>query len=263
MGSQENKTFTIVTAANEGYANFLFVLLSSLKTNFQKPFELYIINDGLSKETFARLEHISNESTGLNFIYLPDFKNQYSFGNKLDDAHFWRLIAPYILCEKEKILYLDADTMVRKDITDLFSLFDPENTVSACVDYVETIKNGIMNWEDFQFNPHHKYFNSGVLLIDTKRFIEKDVAIQILEKTKRYSQWTKAYNKWEQYDQYGFNVVLYDDWFEIPNIYNYGSELKFKDASIVHFNGHGKPSSNSCTLQYKNEFYKFLDKAIN
>jgi len=261
ISKTKNNKQTIVTAANNSFVDFLSVLLMSLKINNQNSFEVFILNNGLTKETELKLKRISNNYFELYFVHIDDYKSQISFTSQLTDPHFWRLIAPHILQDRERILYLDADTMVRKDIADLFSLYETEKTVSACVDYLERIETGISNWKDYNFNPKTKYFNSGMLLINNERFTEKKIAERVIEITTNNLSHTKACGKWEQYDQYGFNVVLYNDWFEVPNIYNYGSELEFKDASIVHFNGHGKPTSNSCTLQFKNEFYKLLDTA--
>ena len=263
ISQTKNSKQTIVTAADNSFVDFLSVLLMSLKINNQGSFEVFILNDGLNKETEAKLKRISNNSFELYFIYIPDFKNKISFSSQLTDPHFWRLIATHFLHDKERILYIDADTMVRKDISELFSMYQTKKTISASIDYLEKVETGISNWKDFNFNPENYYFNSGVLLINNERFIEKKIAEQVIEITEKYLRYTKACNKWQQYDQYGLNVVLYDDWFNLPNIYNYGSELEFKDAEIVHFNGHGKPTSNSCTAQYKNEFYNYLNKVTN
>lgn len=259
----KNKKYTVVVAANNNYSDFLSVLLISLKKNFQSYFEVFVVTDGLTKETQTKLKNISRNEFELNFLFLTDFQNKISFGDRIIDPHYWRLVAPHILHDRETILYLDADTMVRNDITELFSIKRENTTVSACVDYLEKIETGISNWKSFALNPVKKYFNSGVLLIDTKRFIEKKIAEQIIEVVENNKPFTKACGKWEQYDQYGFNVVLYGDWVELPIIYNYGSELEFKDAAIVHFNGHGKPNSNSCTLQYKEEFHSYLNEVTN
>jgi len=255
--------FPIVTSANEKYIDFLVVLVISLSKHLTIPIEFNIIHDGFSNQSKTLLENLSRDKLDLHFIYMPDFKDKTLFGNYLSDPHFWRLIAPHILIDKEIILYLDADTMVRKDISEIFLMSGVNKTVCACIDYLGKIETGISNWKRFNFNPNEKYFNSGVLLINTKRFVEMKIAEQIIETTKNNSHYTKACGKWEQFDQYAFNVVLYGDWIELPLNYNYGSELEFKDVAIVHFNGHGKPNSKSCTFPFKNEFYNYLTKAEN
>jgi len=257
------KVFPIVTSANEKYIDFLVVLIISLIKHLAYPFEFHIIHDGFSKKSMKLLQNISNNKLKLHFIYIPDYKDTVLFGDFLSDPHFWRLIAPHILIDRERILYIDADTMIRKDISKIFLMYEENKTVSACIDYLGEIEKGISNWKNFNFNPKEKYFNSGVLLINTKRFVEMKIAEQIIETTKNNLQYTKACGKWEQYDQYAFNVVLYGDWIEIPLLYNYGSELEFNEVALVHFNGHGKPNSKSCTPQYKNEFYNYLNETLN
>ncbi len=251
---------TIVIVANNKYVEFLTTLLLSIKKNIVCRIEIYVINNGLSIETKKLCKTISFNSHEITFVNFEDLINTFPSEYKKLSPHFWRLFAPKLLKDKPRILYLDVDTIIRKDISQLF-LFDMQNkTIAAVVDYLENIETGISNYSSFGMNPQEKYFNSGVLLIDTNRFLELQIAEKIIEITKNNLNFTKACGKWEQYDQYGFNVVLNNDWLELPIAYNYGSELAFFDASIVHFNGHGKPSSITCNLHYKNEFYNYFNE---
>lgn len=250
----------IVIVANNKYADFLTVLLLSIKKNISNKPDIYIINNGLSIETKKTSKLISLNSFKITFIDIDDCFKLFPAEYRKLSPHFWRLFAPKLLKDKKRIVYLDVDIIIRKDILPLFSVDMKNKTISAVTDYLENIETGISNYWSFDMNPKEKYFNSGVLLIDTNRFLELQIAEKIIEITKNNLNFTKACGKWEQYDQYGFNVILYNDWHELPKAYNYGSELEFADVSIVHFNGHGKPSSITCNLQYKNEFNNYFNE---
>jgi len=254
-----SKDIIIVTAVDRPYLNFLLSLLGSIKFNSIGRVELVVLYRGLSSRLLEALQNIVYDALDLRFVcystfarYLPQSEVYFH------EPYFWRLIAPEIFAETKRILYLDIDTNIRQDLTELFNLAEPDHTVYASIDCLKKISVGVNNWDSLHLDPEEHYFNSGVLLINTRRFLEKSIKEKVFLVMKNNRNQTKAQNKWEQHDQYGLNVALYKDWGILPQEFNYRSELEFADCKVVHFLGNGKPWLPKCTTEYKHEYYSNL-----
>ena len=84
-------------------------------------------------------------------------------------AIWYRLLMGETIKDVEKIIYLDADTVVNLDIKELWQEETGENGLAAVADiviqtyhYSFLVKKGLCS--------ENRYFNSGVLLFDMKRF---------------------------------------------------------------------------------------------
>lgn len=85
----------------------------------------------------------------------------------------YRLLADQIFPQYQKILYLDCDLVVNRDVAELYET-DLEGAVAgACLDGLSTpFLSYIENVLKF---PVGKYFNSGVLLIDLCLFSKYEI----------------------------------------------------------------------------------------
>ncbi|KRL12612.1 glycosyltransferase [Schleiferilactobacillus perolens DSM 12744] len=85
----------------------------------------------------------------------------------------WRLFAPYIYQNYDKLLYLDNDVLICDNVLPLFDML-PENKIMGVVnDFQSFINVGFPEksvWSEV--DNFAQYFNSGVLLIDPKRYTD-------------------------------------------------------------------------------------------
>lgn len=176
--------------------------------------------------------------------------------------HYHRLLMPYLLPRfVKRALYIDVDVMVLADVHELWKTSLDHYVTAACLDYLEKVGTGISNYEALGLQADDSYFNSGVMLIDMVAWRAARVSERVLTCTQRNRPYLDALGKFHQYEQYGLNVVLYRRWKELHIKWNYGSEKPFCDAAIVHFNGHGKPWSKTCKLEFKDLFFSFLERS--
>src|SRR5699024_5107120 len=86
-----------------------------------------------------------------------------------------RVIIPQILASQtEKILYIDCDTLIVNNLQPLFNQkTESIITVSHDIDYERHIKRISLE--------NKSYFNSGVILINTKRWVDKQITEKTLE----------------------------------------------------------------------------------
>ena len=174
---QEEKIMSVLYVSNEEYAPILGVSLRSLlETHRSIPrLNVYIISDGITEESRERLNHIADRD-GRKLIYLskPDMTAVLgripSLGKWGCDNIFCRLFIPACFqknCEDlpDRILYLDCDTVVCRDLSGLWALDMQDNCCAAGMECMG-------NWHKrlIRLAPEDPYYNSGVILVDTRNW---------------------------------------------------------------------------------------------
>lgn len=177
-----SNSIQIVLSSNDNYIAGLAATIQSIIVNSSKK-NYYVINilytniSDTNKEKIKLLEKNKN-NIDINFININDKlkslsnKSLYT-SNHISIEAYYRLFIPEIFQQYDKILYIDCDLIVRKDIAILFNESLENNICGAVLNPPnKTLKKYRI---DFLGVDENKYFNSGVLLIDTKRFIDKDI----------------------------------------------------------------------------------------
>jgi lipopolysaccharide biosynthesis glycosyltransferase len=147
-------------------------LLLSILSNHKIENNNYKINFFLignltneNKREFISLKKIQDfeiEFIGINekqFKGLPIFK---TYDSKIVSlANYYRLLIPELLpSEIEKVIYLDCDIILNKDISELWNI-NIKNYLGGCVEIGQSYFNSgvmVLNLYEFRkFNFHHKW----------------------------------------------------------------------------------------------------------
>jgi lipopolysaccharide biosynthesis glycosyltransferase len=255
---------TLVVATDNFYAILLSALLKSIEVNHKtkEKINLHIIDDGIStknknlisrtvsRDVFTFFWHKTSDVVPVG-ITVPNDKSA------LPITTYLRLFAPYLIPkETKKMLYLDVDMIMLKDISALWNNDLGDKLLAAVQDKCKTIGSdwgGISNYEELGLNPDDKYFNAGLLLIDPIKWREKDISKNVL---KTISDNIKSVT-WA--DQYGLNVFLVNQWKELDPRWNSFADLLHEDPYLVHYLNI-KPIFKSYKSQpaYFDLFYEYL-----
>lgn len=235
-------------------------MLASVATNNARVTAHWIYS-GMAQSDIDRLSKFF-QSRGMPICFYPaplGITDGLPVDKHASVANYFRLMAPSLLpASIDRVLYLDADLIVRKDLTQLWrhdmgtapvaAVFNPSNGQSVR-------KLGIQP-ED--------YFNSGVMLLDLRRWRETNLGTRVLQfigsQPDRITYW----------DQDGLNGVLRGDWSRLPATWNamhsffLEEELRaayldeIRDPAIVHFSGQGlKPWQYALRHPFKDEYRKY------
>jgi lipopolysaccharide biosynthesis glycosyltransferase len=256
MKDMKKNKKTLVTVITENYRDYFFAFLSSVNKNLDNSYVLIIIHDGITESMRATI--LKKNNNYIKIIFFNIYESEYKdiFVGDISSPVYWRLIAPLIVEYKnQNILYIDADTLIRSSIDELFTYNLNSTTVGAVVDYLKTVNRGVSNYRELGLDGNTAYFNAGVLLINPDKYIKNNIFLKVIDIVMENKNFLIVDNKWPQNDQYGLNVALYENWCILPREYNYGSELDFnQSAKIVHFIGNGKPGSPTCNAAFSKEF---------
>lgn len=254
-----SQSIDIVISTNHTYHNYGLALVSSILANTRDPrrivFHLFSRNiTDKQKKQFNLLVH--RYLAKLQFYNLPDaiYRDLPAKDYKSLDAYS-RLFAPaQIDTSADKLIYLDIDTIVRADIKNLYETDLKDNTIAAVRD-VEYEKG----------EGKSPLFNSGVMIIDRKRWLERKIEEQVLVEVRRSKGGLVPLA-----DQDDLNVVLSGDWQPLNPKWNvmsgnvYYHELLPAQAFILHFNGGTihKPDHPFCVNPGKTDYFKYLSVAL-
>lgn len=261
-----NKHFCIAFAANTGYIQHLSAALKSmLENNPDASFTVYLINSMIRARDYAKLERVGHPyaCTIINTV-IPDS----CFRNLVLTHHYsreiyYRLLIPELIPES-RILYLDSDIIVRGKLDGIYFQELGEHCVCAVEDPFFN-RHGELNMRS-----DAKYFNSGVMLINTVRWLDTRLhrrAIDFIEKHAAILQFP---------DQDALNALLNGQWKRMPLKYNLSMTMEgdyeqdfpsfgkneLRDAKenpvIIHYTGGSKPWHLKNTHPHKKLYWKYL-----
>lgn len=141
-------------------------------------------------------------------------------------AAYYRLLLSELIPDLNRIIYLDGDTIIYTDLTEMFNLEMGNNVMLGFVD------NSYQKAEEFGIRTY-KYIVSGVLLINLKTIRRENISAQFFEFIDKYQ------DKLTQEDQTVINIVLHGRIDFLPpkyGIWNFNN----KDAVLYHNNYENK-----------------------
>jgi len=261
--NQQNK-ISIVVASDNFFAIMIAALLKSIDIHHttDEHIDFYIIDDGISPRFKEQLASIADPSR----ITLKWYKTKEIIpagivipadGSSFPLTVFLRIFAPYMIeQDADRLIYIDVDTIVQDDISKLWNMPLGDHIIGAVQDYSETIDckwAGIPNYKALGLAGDSKYFNSGVLLINPKKWRAENITNQVIDTLIKYKEFVVMP------DQYGLNVVFANKWLELDPKWNWFANKEDEKPSLIHF-VEIKPIFESYKFNesYKQEFFKYL-----
>ena len=256
---------SVVLACDNFYVILLAALLKSIELNHVsgEVIDLYVVSDEITKNNREKLA-ASLTSEKMNLIWLemdkviPEGINLPVVNNAYPVNIHLRLLIPHFMPkEVEKVIYMDVDMIMLDDISNLWNLDIGDYVIGAVSDAigsgVKKIPEGIENWEELGLDPEATYFNSGMLVMNTKKWIEQEITkktFAAINNNKKYAFLA---------DQYGLNVALISNWHQIDSTWNYFTVGTDPKPSLIHY-FHKKPIFKSYKYNYKDEFFYYLNQ---
>jgi len=163
----------IILATDDNYAPYCGVTIQSIieHASLDNMYYIHILHTSLSNSFQEQLEGMSGRNIKITCFNVTQEMNDKIIvsTNHLSPETTYRILIPRLFPQYEKVLYLDSDLVVLKDVADLF-IFDIESYALGAAEYVSSSFD-----EEHQNRigvPLENAFNAGVLLINCKKFKE-------------------------------------------------------------------------------------------
>ena len=246
---------TIVLVGDQAYQEQVSTAIKSI-LYYNKNVKIYVFNQGLSDEWFRDFNELAEQlDSELVNICLeqvtisPEWLTQ----DHISSAAYARYFIPQFVAE-ERVLYLDSDLVVNRDLQPLFDIPLEGKLVAAVGD-----AGGYG-------------FNSGVLLIDNRAWKERQLQEIFIKETDRIMGLVQS-GQMEDFngDQTVLNHVLAQDWLPLDKIYNLqvGHDLVAfysgwnghfeldQEPLIIHYTTFRKPWNSEVSYRYRQLWWDF------
>ncbi|MFM6025717.1 MAG: glycosyltransferase family 8 protein [Dolichospermum sp.] len=248
---------SVLFSADDPYARYCAVTIFSILKNTSSPenFHFYILSPDISQTNINRIEQICSQFNAVVSVIPVDLS---LFQDLLVVQKDWnlniysRLWGPDLCHNLERMIYLDCDILVLGDIAELFN-YELNSKPIAAVPHVQLPYQDIFQ-QNFAVDGDDLYFNSGVLLIDSIHWQQKQC-------TKNILQWCmENANQLTFPDQDALNAVFWKNYCHLPGVWNVEARLykekllglpqnqeitqRMQYPKIIHYTGPDKPWSS-------------------
>ena len=206
---------TVVSATNNEYLVPLIVMIQSLLESLPKQIivDFRIMTTGLNSKAKKLLAEVFSERN----IKLQEIivNSTLLIGFKLDGhisiETYFRILIPFYITDVDRVLYLDADTIVCQSVLEFYhSTFEGAHILA--VPHISKASaffasdRGVPSYTDLGIPGDTRVFNAGVMLLNLNLWNKTNIGAKII----RYLQDFRSQVLW--WDQDGLNAILHDKW---------------------------------------------------
>ena len=266
-GSAREGSVVIAMITDEQYVVPAATAITSLIENRSKGtvYHISVVGIDLSDLSIKKLTGMQRAGVSIEILSLnPEAASDLgadsltNFG--VPSTALVKFLLPTLLLTHKKVLYIDDDVLVRKDLSELFN-WDLKGHVAGVVADMPQV---LYEKQAFGSRYGRSYFNSGVLLLDLDKMRREGMQERLIE--------TKQTLPSSLQDQDVFNEVFRGDVVELPIVYNtllvnlVRSEGRYRISDINRRFGTSYRSiedirKDSCVVHYcsKDKPWKYFD----
>ena len=278
MNNMNLDKINIALASDDNYAQHVAVVIASIlaNTNDKNRLCFYLLSDGIDADKILKLEKTIT-GTGAQLVVCDlsaykGFEKLYTSGHISKAAYFRLDMANILPANVQKVIYVDVDLIVFKDVAALWNIGMQGRPIAAVPDY------GIMASKRLMKQKHtviglptdSNYFNSGVVIMDLSQWREHDYSSKVIQ--------LAATGNFPHHDQDALNKLFMDNWLELPLSWNVippifdllpkvllNSNFRKtaiqarKNIAILHYAGRYKPWEFPIKAGFNEKYYTYLN----
>lgn len=277
---------SVVITPHKEFTAPLAVLIQSIIENgdVNKHYDIIILHKEIEETNQKKIESMAQklEFLTIRFFNIQNYTKRYRFFTKNKKVRpfmhttYYRLLIPELLIRYEKVIYIDADIILMRDIAGLWEIDITDFDIGAVKDIcsVGEVYNNLCDTKDYRkkevlMKEPENYFNAGVLLLNLQNIRNKYSGEEIFK--------IAEMKNWRSKDQdilnymFSKSVRLLDlEWNLITAVSE--DSLKYmpekdvqrwnnakENPNLIHFASKYKPW-NYLYVPYYLEFWKFACK---
>ena len=241
----KSMTADFLLVANDRYVKYLGICTYSIMYNMCSEVDcvrIFVMDCGITAENLKRLKQQAARFDNAD-IYFFNIEQKLKdivpkIPNNWNRAIYGRLYLTEVLREYDikRLIYLDCDLLMNRPVTELFTL-PLEGKCIAGISDGESLqrKNAL------EIDPCKPYINSGVMVIDTQRWVALNASEKIIDQINSFPQ------KLIYPDQDAINFIMRDEiklleprynmlWMicerDIPKMFSYSEDYIYNEEQI-------------------------------
>lgn len=234
-------------ACDDTFVKYTFISLKSIMENASKDYQykIYILNTNIQDRMKQIGYDLVKEYDNFELIYanvsnyLESIKDRLPIRDYYSKTTYFRLFIAEMYEEYDKAIYIDSDTIVEGDISELYNHELGNNLVGACNEQamLQTDVYGTYVEKCIGLS-RYKYFNAGMLVINCDLFRKENVLDQFV---KLLGEYNFVVTQDEDY----LNLICYERVCWIDNSWNVEvyEKINYSDDEIklIHYIMWAKP----------------------
>ncbi len=183
----------IFYACDDAFVKYTIVSLHSMIKNASKArkYHVYVLHTSISSTMKKKLAELSNDCFTITFEDVSEYLKAVSEKLPIRDYYskttYYRFFIAEMFPEYDKAIYIDSDTIVQGDISELYDTDIGDNYAGACheqamvqVDEYGTYAEKVVGIS------RHNFFNAGLMLINCEQFRNRFVLDKFIEHLHTY-----------------------------------------------------------------------------
>ena len=176
----------IVFGVDNKYLKYLYVLIKSIvDTSIDtEKYDIVIFHTCTDSTRMNDISNLQKENISIRFVDVWDTIKDHDLyiSRHLSIATYYRIFIPQILTKYRKAIYLDTDVIVLDNINNLFNMELNGHWLGVMPNMTSPTVHGYRRYLDKKNFYRHKYFNTGVLVLDLDKLREINFTQLCLDK---------------------------------------------------------------------------------
>ena len=264
MANNRKPVVPVFFGCDQRFTPFLSVALISLiaNTSARRRYEIHILHTDINEETQRKYLAFAKNNVSIQFddvtSDIASIVDQLPIRDYYSPSTYYRFVIAANFPQYDKALYIDADTAIVADVAKLYDTNLGDNYVAAVPeDVMNTMDPAGLYAEKVLGINRKKYFNAGMMLINSKQWRKNDVLGQFINLI-------SFYNFVVAQDQDYLNVICKNKVHILPRKWNMEAIKNWKisehDMGIIHYAFAAKPWHDINCL-YGQYFWKYASKS--
>ena len=243
--AKKDKTIHIFYACDDGFVKFTIVSLFSMMQNADREhrYHIHVLHTNIEPATEQRMLAMADECFEISFDNVSGYLDQLCEKLPLRDYYsnttYYRMFIADMFPEIDKAIYIDSDTVVQGDISELYGVDLKDYDVAACHEQAMVQEDVYGTYVEKCLGlDRNRFFNAGIILINCKSFREN----KILE---RFVKLLGVYDCRVTQDEDYLNILCADRVLFLPQTWNsevFGEMLDApENCNIIHYIMVAKP----------------------
>ena len=241
----DERRIPIFYACDDNFVKYTIVSLNSMIKNASKKekYEIYVLHTFITDVMKNKLLELQNENFKITFCdvtsHLESIYDRLPIRDYYSKTTYYRLFIAEMFPEYEKAIYIDSDTIVQGDISELYAIDIGDNYLGGCHEQAMVQVDAFGTYaEQVVGVSRHNFFNAGMIVINCEQFREHGVL-------DRFIEYLHDYNFVVTQDEDYLNLICKDRVYWLDQRWNteiFGEiAYPIEEANILHYIMTSKP----------------------
>ena len=188
------KNIPIFFACDDNFVKFTIVSLLSIKEHASRDcdYTVYVLHTGITENMMRQLYELQDDNFTVIFRdvtdYLVSISDKLPIRDYYSKTTYYRVFIAEMYPDYDKAIYIDSDTVVQGDISELYNTDIGDSYVGACHEQVMVQIDEFGTYAERVIGVDRgNFFNAGLLLINCVQFREHLVLDKFVHYLKEYT----------------------------------------------------------------------------